>query len=565
MLKAAPWSPWGRLWRWLLCCFVVLAAPVLAGAAPLSLVGRAEYLIDPQGAWTPDQARAARGWRVLGPRQQVAAAPAAVWLRWRLSRAGESEVVLELPRTVVSEASLYLPRPRGGWDRLVAGDPIAPSRWPLPAPELAFPVPSATPAGGELLLRLRHADPFVPTPLVWEKSAYDSHRAIEHLWIGVFLGVVAMAVVYGLVEALLRGDAVSGWYVLHVVLMAAFQWVQMGYARAYGGGQDAGATQAARLVVGTLLASVSLLFVRRALPKALSGLRASAWALAVAAFGVALTGAYVVWPALALRSSVVGAQHAYYVLVVVSVGLLLWTVRGVRLPYMRWYVAAFAAAAAGVVAQLAYLRGWLAADGWGRYAMLTGVGIEIAVLTYALNFSAREVLSEPGLKRDRAKRDRWTGLLQAGELPSLLMAMAVRGLRLNTHGAIVMLHLVNHDELRRGSSPVAPEVVAKVCGRVIREACSPGDLPIRLDDQRYAVVLEHVQTPSEAQALAERILELGLHHHPELPPLEALHWHAAIAHVPRHLKGDPQTLIERLDQLLGQMRRGSAARVRELS
>ncbi|MCW7537147.1 diguanylate cyclase [Aquabacterium sp. A7-Y] len=550
---------------------VVLAALLLALAPrawavePMPLVGQADYLVDAGGRLSPEQARKAGDWRRLGPRQEFAAAPAAVWLRFTLPSALGPRVVLDLPRTVVSEATLFQPLEGGGWSRLEAGDRILPSLWPISAPELAFPVRALAGAQPtEVLLRLRHADPFLPRPLLWPEEGYDTHRAIEHLWIGLFLGVALMAVAYASGEALFRGDAVSAWYAWHVVLMAVFQLVQMGYARVYLGGHEAGATQAARLVSGTLLASVSLLFVRRALPQAISGLRASTWALAVAVFGVTLTAAYVLWPQLSQEPRVLTAQHGYYALVIFSVGLLLWTVRGLRLPYMRWYVGAFAAAAVGVATQIAYAQGWLPADSPARYAMLAGVAAEIAVLTYALNFSAREVLSDPGLKREGARRDRRSGLLHAAELPSLLMAMAVRALRLNTKGSVVLLRLANLDDLRRAHGPGLSEAVAKACGRVMREACNPGDLPLRLDDDRYAVLVEQVHSRGEAHAVAERILELGLRHHPELPPLEQLHWHAAIAHLPRHLKGDPKTVVERLDQLLGQIRRGSAALVREL-
>lgn len=567
MADALPalWCRWLRGWRGLPLALLLWLACGAALAEPVSLVGQADYLVDRSGRLSADQALRAKGWRLLGPRQEFAGAPAAVWLRFRLPATVGSRAVLELPRTVVSEATLYQPAPEGGWLRLEAGDRVPPTQWPIAAPELAFPVhPVAGAASTTVLLRLRHADPFLPRPLVWAEEGYGTHRALEHLWIGLFLGVALMSVAYAAGEALLRGDAVNAWYAWHVVLMAAFQLVQMGYARVYLGGHDAGSTQAARLVAGTLLASVSLLFVRRALPQAISGMRVSAWALAVAAFGVVLTAAYVLWPALSQQPGVLVAQHGYYLLVVFSVGLLLWTVRGLRLPYMGWYVAAFAAAGVGVGLQIAHAQGWLPADSPARYALLAGVAVEIAVLTYALNFSAREVLSDPGLKREGARRDRWTGLLHAAELPRLLVAMAVRALRLNTRGSVVLLQLANLADLKRSHGAAITETVVKACGRVIREACNAGDLPLRLDEERFIVLIEQVHSRAEAHALAERVLQLGLRHHPELPPLELLHWHAAIAHLPRHLKGDPQTLVVRLDQLLTQIRRGSAALVREL-
>jgi GGDEF domain-containing protein len=143
--------------------------------------------------------------------------------------------------------------------------------------------------------------------------------------------------------------------------------------------------------------------------------------------------------------------------------------------------------------------------------------------------------------------------------------MAVRALRLNGRSSLVMLRIANLDDLKREHGATAVESALKAGARVIREACNPGDVPLRLDDDGFAVVLERVHSHEEAHAMAQRILELGLQHHPELPQLEQLHWHAAIAHVPRHLKGDPMALADRLNQLLGQIRRGSALLVRELA
>lgn len=555
---------------WLLAVALLPAlaqpAPVLSPAEQeaLPLVGRVEVWVDPGGDMTLAQAQATPGWRMLARQQEFAAAPAAVWLRWR--HAGEAAVV-ELPRTVVQHAVLYQRDASSSpWRQLEAGDHVGPERWPLRAPKVALPVrPGSGGQPAETYLRVSHADPFVLTPLLWQHEAYQSSRTLDHLWLGLFLGVVAMALAFMAGEVLLRGDAVSAWYALHVLAMAVFQAVQMGYARVYLGGGDAAWTQASRLIAGTLLAAVSLLFVRRALPKALSGSRASNWALAVAAFGVVLTGLYVAWPELAQQAHVLRIQHAFYLLVVLSVGWLLWAVRGVRLPYMHWYVAGFAAAAAGVAVQIAYARGWFAAGHWAGHAMLLGAGVEIALITYALNFSARDVLVDPGLKRDGARRDRLTGLLHSSELPSLLMAMAVRALRLNGRSSVVMLRIANLDDLKRDHGATAVESALKAGARVIREACNPGDVPLRLDDDGFAVVLERVHSREEAHAMAQRILELGLQHHPELPQLEQLHWHAAIAHVPRHLKGDPMALADRLNQLLGQIRRGSALLVRELA
>lgn len=378
------------------------------------------------------------------------------------------------------------------------------------------------------------------------------------LALGLFLGVAMLALLFALAEAALRGDAVSGWFALHVVAMALFQLVQYADGRAP-------VQPPLQPVAGTLLAAVSLAFVRRALPPVLIGLPASRWALAVVAFGVSLTLLYLVEPGLAGQPGVQPAQHGYYLLVLLTVGYLLWSVRGIRLPYMGWYVAGFAAAAAGAAVQLAHARGWWPHPGWTPYAMLAGAAVELAVLALALTYSARDMVSEPSLRRSGARRDRLTGLLHASELPALLMALTARALRLGDRGAVVLLQLVNHADLAREHGPAAAAAAVQAAARMLREVCSPGDVPLRWSEDRFVVVLERIQNTDEARALVQRVIQRGLQHHPELPPLEQLHWHAAIAFVPQAVKGRPDALVERLEQQLAQIRRGSALWVRELA
>lgn len=531
----------------------------------LALTRSADILLDPSGALSPDQAWAATAWQPMtAARREQPPQPAAVWMRWRLSAQGpDAAAVLELPGAVVARASLFTrDASREPWRRLDAGDSVDPVNWPIHSPRIAFPL--ALHSGTEVLLRLSHRESFVPRPLVWSRDAYLAQRAQGHLWVGLFLGVVAMALAYALGEALVRGDAVNGWYALHVLLLAVFQLVQTGFARMYLTDHDAELSRAARLIIGTLLAVASLMFARRLLPRAFGGSRADGWALVVAAFGVCLTAGYVFWPALSGVAQVGAAQQAYYLLVLATVALLLWAVRGVRLPYIGWYAAGFAAAAAGLAVEVAADRGWLAGWRWDGQAALAGAGLEIVILTYALNFSARDMLGEPASRREGARLDRWTGLLHGGELPGVLMSLSLRALRTNTQGAVVMLRLANLEELQRVHGAAVTEPVMKACARLLREACSPADVPVRLDDTRFVVVLEQIQSHSEAHALAQRMLDLGLQHHPELPTLEQIHLHAAIAYVPQDLKGRPQALLDRLDQAVSQIRRGSGSLIRQL-
>ncbi|HET7865439.1 MAG TPA: 7TM-DISM domain-containing protein [Burkholderiaceae bacterium] len=526
------------------------------------------YLVDPSGSLDPAAALARQDWRALPALDRWPAAPAAVWFRFQIRNASEDiDAVASVPRVFLQEATVFTPGAEGApWRMATAGDALHFSVWPMPGPVMALPFTVPPMAGGstEVLVRLRHTSAFRDVPTLWTRDGWQARLAIEHLIMGIFMGAALVSMLYAAIEAIGRHDAVSGWYGLHVMLMTLVVIGQLGYLRLYPGVEDAIVHRGYLFGSGTLLAAVTLLFVQRALPQAFGGQVASRLSLMTTVAGVALGALYVLWPQLAEQHQLWSARVGYYAATVACVVGLLWASRGVRMPMRWWHRAAFAVAATGVALYALHAAGMVAGSMWSRCALPLCSAVEFMLLTYALSLSSRLVAdAAPGVTRDRVM-DRSSGFLHVSELPALLVAMALRAMRVKQAGSVVLLHLSNLADLEAEFGAQIGPSAEQAAIRTLRLALRPGDEVVRVDRTHYVALLHRVHGHEEAREFAMRVQTLGLQHCPELPPLQQIQWHAAVGHMPQHIQRNPEKLPQRLMQLVSQIRHGSAALVREL-
>ena len=560
-----------RVLAW--CCLVgLIPAGLCTGALAQGDMQGANaggrYLVDLSGALGPAAALARQDWRALPALDRWPSAPAAVWFRFQLRHVLEDgQAVASVPRVFLQEAAVFTHAQDGGaWRTVAAGDSLHFSAWPLPGPVVALPFTVQPQAGGsaEVLVRLRHISAFRDVPSLWSRDAWQARLAIEHLIMGIFMGVALVSMLYAAIEAIVRHDAVSGWYGLHVMLMTLVVIGQLGYLRLYPGVEDAVLHRGYLFGSGTLLAAVTLLFVQRALPQAFGGQVASRVSLTTAVVGVALGALYVLWPQFAEQQQLWSARVGYYAATVACVVGLLWASRGVRMPLRWWYRAAFPVAATGVAMYALHAAGLIAGSMWSRCALPLCSALEFGLLTYALSLSSRLVAdAAPGVTRDRVM-DRSSGFLHVSELPALLVAMALRAMRVKQAGSVVLLHLSNLADLEAEFGAQIGPSAEQAAIRTLRLALRPGDEVVRVDRTHYVALLHRVHGQEEAREFAMRVQTLGLQYCPELPPLQQIQWHAAVGHMPQHIQRNPEKLPQRLMQLVSQIRHGSAALVREL-
>ncbi len=560
-----------RVLAW--CCLIgFIPAGLSTGAQAqgdmqsASAAGR--YFVDLSGSLSPAAALARKDWRPLPALDRWPAAPAAVWFRFQLRSVPEDGPgVVAVPRVFLQEATVFTLAPDGGtWRAVSSGDSLHFSAWPLPGPVVALPFTVQPSPGGtaDVLVRLRHVSAFKDVPTLWTRGAWQARLAIEHLIMGMFIGVALVSMLYCAIEAVGRHDAVSGWYGLHVLLMTLVVIAQLGYLRLYPGVEDAMVHRGYLFGAGTLLAAVTLMFVQRALPQAFGGQLASRLSLMTAVTGVALGALYVLWPQFAQDRQLWSARVGYYAATVACVVGLLWAARGVRMPLRWWHRAAFGVAGTGVTVYALHAAGLIAGTMWSRGILPLCGALEFALLTYALSLSSRLVAdAAPGVTRDRVM-DRSSGFLHVSELPALLVAMALRAMRVKQAGSVVLLHLSNLADLEAEFGAQIGPSAEQAAIRTLRLALRPGDEVVRVDRTHYVALLHRVHGHEEARDFAMRVQTLGLQYCPELPPLQQIQWHAAVGHMPQHIQRNPEKLPQRLMQLVGQIRHGSAALVREL-
>jgi GGDEF domain-containing protein len=554
------------------CGLVTLAAAFALSACaqgePHSATASGQYLVDPTGALGPAAVLAGTDWRALPAVEPWPAEPAAVWFRFQFRAIPEQAPrVAVIPRVFLYEATAFTRAADGGWRTSSAGDHLRFSSWPLPGPVVALPFAVSLPPGGgtgEVLVRLRHGGKFKDVPTLWTAESWQIRLAIDHAIIGIFLGVALISLVYAAGEAIGRRDAISGWYGLHVLLMMVVVAGQLGYVRLYFGVDEAAVHRGYLFGAGTLLAAVTLLFVRRALPQAFGGEAASLWSLVTAIGGVLLGAMYMFWPHMAEHSQLWSVRLVYYAATLACLLGLLWAARGVRMPQRWWHRAAFIAAGSGLLTYVLHAAGLISGTMWSRCALpLSGV-VEFGLLTYALSLSSKLAAdSLPGMSRDRVM-DRSSGFLHVSELPGLLVAMALRAMRVKQAGSVVLLHLSNLGDLEAEFGTEVGPAAEQAAIRTLRLALRPGDDVVRVDRTHYVALLHRVHGQEEARDFAIRVQTLGLQYCPELPPLQQVQWHAAVGHMPQHIQRNPEKLPQRLMQLVSQIRHGSAALVREL-
>jgi GGDEF domain-containing protein len=559
----------GRRWHGLVALLLVtVGTGACTQGEPHAASASAQYFVDAGGTLTSATVKAEAAWRPLPAAEAWPALPSAVWFRFQFrALADDAPQVVAVPRVFLYEATVFTTAADGSLRTASAGDHLRFSSWPLPGPVVALPFSATVPSGGgpaEVLVRLRHGGRFKDVPTLWTTRAWQTRLAIDHAIMGIVLGAAVIALTYALGEAIGRRDTIAGWYGLHVLLMVLVVAGQLGYVRLYLGVDDVAVHRGHLFGAGTLLAAVSLLFVRRALPQAFGGEVASLWSLVTAIGGVLLGAMYMFWPHAAEHAQLWSVRLVYYAATLASLLGLLWAARGVRMPQRWWHRAAFVAAGTGLLSYILHAGGLIPGTMWSRsFLPLSGM-LEFCLLTYALSLSSKLAAdSIPGMARDRVM-DRSTGFLHVSELPGLLVSMALRAMRIKQAGSVVLLHFSNLAELEAEFGTEIGPPAEQAAVRTLRLALRPGDEVVRVDRTHYVALLHRVHGHEEARDFAIRVQTLGLQHCPELPPLQQVQWHAAVGHMPQHIQRNPEKLPQRLMQLVSQIRHGSAALVREL-
>lgn len=173
----------------------------VAAVRDLSPVTR--VLEDPSSTFSPDMvlARTDADWQPASVRSlQPGYSASTWWLRIRLRNPGREACTAWLLAgpAQLRDVQAFLPRPNGGWTRMVAGAGHPLNAWPAPVRQPVFPLTLQAATDSTVLLRISSPGRRLAfTPQLWAEHAFERARIFESLVDGAVFGAMLLLVCFG--------------------------------------------------------------------------------------------------------------------------------------------------------------------------------------------------------------------------------------------------------------------------------------------------------------------------------------------------------------------------------
>ena len=471
----------------------------------------------------------------------------ALWIRFTVPPTSASERwYLEIPYPGVDRVALYVQNAAGEWVERSAGDTVPVASWPLPHRHPIMPLAVSPQEARVHYLRVRNGTIFgAPLQFVGDDHIMRSEQGIS-LALGIYFGLVALAVMLSLAGALTLKDPVYTLYAVSAVLMALTQATITGVAGLHVWGDWPWWNNMAPQVL-PLFAIASLQLFLAELISLRERSRILYRAMVTAGLLCLPLAIYV-----ALTADVMERLRlvfAYFVAATAGgLGVIVWTARrGDR--YAPWLLAGCAPVAIGALFPMARAAGLIPIGFWTTHGMQIAVAAELPILLVLMVLRTQH-------RREHARRiqgldriDPATGLINAAVFHERLVRLIARSQRLKFRSAMLLVDIGNIDQIRRQfDADSARELTLRVAGRLLSVAREI-DTVARLSEHRFGVLLEGPLHADEVAEAGPRIVARCL-----MPfkghPLE---WSAQVrvaqALIP--MDGtDPGQLIGRLEMLL---------------
>ncbi len=500
---------------------LLLAALSGAGWAQVAASGKListeiHYWIDPQGRASLEEVLSlpSTDLQALEKPRSFEIDRGALWLRYQppaLDNARRLYLILE-GAAFTNRATLYQRGTDGQWTEQQAGDHLAVSSWAHPD---RTPVFSLDPhAGSAVWLRLENYPAPVSASLrLVDEQALRALRDESLMYLGGYLGFGLLVLFLGWVHVRLYGDRVFIAYVAYVTCMLGFQTSFTGLGGLMFWPNLPRWNDMAPAIFMLWLTAAGIWFVREvgALSRHSRRLYRFVTAWSVAGF------VFPLFYFLFLSPTAFKLLNLYGLLsVVLSMSVCFWAWRKGEV-HAGWTFLGF------LPLHLAYpfpaLRSaGLLPDSWAtQYAVLIGSAIEIPLLLFILHRRAKEFNENSARMRVINSTDPLTGLTSVPVL-LLRLADAIRRARRNAQDcALVLVELSNHAEIvakeGREMGDRALVVAASQLSYMAREM----DTVSRVENTRFAIVLEAPYRPALLQAFAQHVIAKGLGTVPQLP------------------------------------------------
>ncbi len=429
--------------------------------------------------------------------------------------------------TFVDRASLFQRSPSGGWVEQRSGDHVPVAQWSRPDQTPVFQLDLQNPS--TLWLRLENQPTSIaPVLHVIAEDGLQKRRDWTYLLFGGYLGFGLLVLFLGLVHARLYTDRAFMAYSCYVACMLGFQVAFTGIGGLFFWPHWASWNNASPAVFMLLLTATGIWFVREAcaLPRHHKGLDKAV--MLWVGFGLVFT---LIYPLMMNRSTFAILNLYGLLSVLLSIFLCLWTWRRGE-TYAGWLFLGFLPVHLGYPFPALRSAG-IMPDSWlSQYAVLIGSAIEIPLLLYILHLRAKNFSENRARLRAIDHTDPLTGLLTAPVLTLRVRDALRRSRRQKQTFALMLIELVNHAEIVSTHGRSVGERALVVAASLLSANVSEHDTVCRVDELRFAVLVESPVDAKTIRLLAQQIVARGLSETEFMPNQPSLHFRVVTALLP---------------------------------
>lgn len=518
---------------------VTLSVPYQAPA----LEGRALWWVDASAALKVDEVEAAAdrlAWAVRTPAQQIPIDGKALWIRFDAQQTNAARWFVVLRSSGLDRAQLFYRDASGRWVEQEAGDTRPVSEWPLPgrvptfelSPEMGKPV--------HYWLRVEHARVDFATPIgLFHQGELLADREREQFLLGAYFGLALLIALTAGANAVVYRDRSFAAYAVYVSALALGQAAYLGVGAQHLWNSALRWNEVAPYVLPGVSSAAALWFVHavtepgrfsRALALAVWGLIAAILATVAVDTWLATRGTFALQMALTVMA----------ILVVAFLIVVVW-VQG-DVPYIRLIALGFLPVV--VFAIFPVLRGLnlIPNSILTRYGVTIGAVLEMPILFYALSLRVAR-RREAEVRADALERnDALTGLAHLRTLLQRLEGALTRARSLKHSCALLVVRISNFDAIVQEFGPESAEKMLVVAASHLRRASSDIDMPARVNERDFALLIEGPTTAAAALSRAQLVVASGLRQAGGLPAGLVLKFHVAVALLPERDKGAAATM-----------------------
>jgi GGDEF domain-containing protein len=471
----------------------------------------------------------------------------ALWIRFTVPTMPTTERwYLEVPYPGVDRVTLYLPTGQGNWTPRTAGDKLPVAEWPVPHRQPILPLAVSQSEPRVHYLRVQNGTIFgAPLQFISENHLGRSSQVIS-LALGVYVGLVALAVVLSLAGAASLRDNGYSLYALSALMMGLTQASLTGLAGLHLWPTWSWWNDMAPQVLPLFaMASLQMFFAEM-----VSLRQRSRWLYRVLAAAALISVPLAIY--LMLTPDVMERLRliVFYVLgaTFAGFGVVIWaTLRGDR--YAPWVLLGSSPVAIGAFFPLARAAGLIPTSFWTTHGMQVAIAVELPILLIVVAMRSQHRREHVRRIQGLDRIDPATGLINAAVFHERLVRLIARSQRLKFRSAMLLVDIGNIDQIRRQFDPdSARELTLRVAGRLLSVAREI-DTVARLSEHRFGILLEGPLHADEVAEAGPRIVARCLMPFKGRPLEWSAHVRVAQALIPMD-GSDPAQLIGRLEMLL---------------